>query len=422
MRYYLLDQVDTELTKTRDSLGSSQLSLRADRLAQRAGRSCATGSPRRPAGRAAAGPRLDLRGRRRRRRAARHRSASRRPRPSAVSRERIGDPRALADDAEPHDVSVDGAAYRVTAARLGDGTYSCSPPPPSLHEGIAQGRQARPRHRHPAAGAAGLSDDVQRAAPDAAAGGHGGDLVGDRRGRPDPARPVQPRAHPGGRAAAGRPQLHAPPGRVGVPHARAQRGPAAPLRRRRLARAAHPAVRDPRLSPAVRQGHAARPGRAQAGLGPGDRRGRPHGAARRRAAHPRPPRPAARTALPERRPEPAGAGRRRGPARAAARSGPSTVDAEGSLLVRADESGLRQVLGNLVGNVRTHTPADVPVRLGVERADGVVRLCVADEGPGLCPRGRGAGLRPVLPGRRRRGQRARHGDRAGGGARRTAAR
>ncbi|ANS67452.1 two-component system sensor kinase [Streptomyces lincolnensis] len=63
---------------------------------------------------------------------------------------------------------------------------------------------------------------------------------------------------------------------------------------------------------------------------------------------------------------------------------PIAVDAAGSLLVRADESGLRQVLGNLVANVRTHTPADVPVRLGVERADGQVRLCVADQGPGLC--------------------------------------
>lgn len=62
---------------------------------------------------------------------------------------------------------------------------------------------------------------------------------------------------------------------------------------------------------------------------------------------------------------------------------PVEVAAEGSLLVRADESGLRQVLGNLVANVRTHTPAEVPVRLGVEREDGVVRLCVADEGPGL---------------------------------------
>ncbi|MEU8792798.1 HAMP domain-containing sensor histidine kinase [Streptomyces sp. NPDC048643] len=62
---------------------------------------------------------------------------------------------------------------------------------------------------------------------------------------------------------------------------------------------------------------------------------------------------------------------------------PVTVDADGTLLVQADESGLRQVLGNLVGNVRTHTPADVPVRIGLERADGVVRLCVADKGPGL---------------------------------------
>ncbi|MCT9076295.1 sensor histidine kinase [Streptomyces fulvoviolaceus] len=62
---------------------------------------------------------------------------------------------------------------------------------------------------------------------------------------------------------------------------------------------------------------------------------------------------------------------------------PIAVGADGSLLVHADESGLRQVLGNLVGNVRTHTPADVPVHLGVEREDGVVRLCVADEGPGL---------------------------------------
>ncbi|MFJ2396215.1 sensor histidine kinase [Streptomyces sp. NPDC087843] len=62
---------------------------------------------------------------------------------------------------------------------------------------------------------------------------------------------------------------------------------------------------------------------------------------------------------------------------------PVTVGADGTLLVHADESGLRQVLGNLVANVRTHTPAEVPVRLGLERADGVVRLCVADQGPGL---------------------------------------
>ncbi|MFV8184086.1 ATP-binding protein [Streptomyces sp. AF1B] len=62
---------------------------------------------------------------------------------------------------------------------------------------------------------------------------------------------------------------------------------------------------------------------------------------------------------------------------------PITVDADGTLLVRADESGLRKVLGNLLGNVRTHTPADVPVRLELTREDGHVRLCVADRGPGL---------------------------------------
>ncbi|GHD94627.1 sensor histidine kinase [Streptomyces naganishii] len=62
---------------------------------------------------------------------------------------------------------------------------------------------------------------------------------------------------------------------------------------------------------------------------------------------------------------------------------PVTVQAAGSVLVRADESGLRQVLGNLVTNVRVHTAADVPVRLGVERAGRVVRLRVADKGPGL---------------------------------------
>ncbi|PSM44319.1 sensor histidine kinase [Streptomyces dioscori] len=62
---------------------------------------------------------------------------------------------------------------------------------------------------------------------------------------------------------------------------------------------------------------------------------------------------------------------------------PVSVRAEGALLVRADESGLRQVLGNLVANVRTHTPADVAVALDLERVDGVVRVRVADEGPGL---------------------------------------
>lgn len=94
---------------------------------------------------------------------------------------------------------------------------------------------------------------------------------------------------------------------------------------------------------------------------------------------------------------------------------PVEVAAEGSLLVRADESGLRQVLGNLLGNVRTHTPADVPVRLGVEREDGVVRLCVADEGPGLSTDDAARVFDRFFRAAWRRGQRAGPGDRAGRG-------
>lgn len=64
---------------------------------------------------------------------------------------------------------------------------------------------------------------------------------------------------------------------------------------------------------------------------------------------------------------------------------PVTVSADGAVLVRADEPGLRTVLANLLGNVRVHTPADAPVALSVVREAGVVRLTVADDGPGLAP-------------------------------------
>ncbi|AVZ74886.1 sensor histidine kinase [Streptomyces lunaelactis] len=69
---------------------------------------------------------------------------------------------------------------------------------------------------------------------------------------------------------------------------------------------------------------------------------------------------------------------------------PVAVRAEGAMVVQGDESGLRQVVGNLLANIRAHTPADAPVRVELAReengdgpAGGQVRLRVADEGPGM---------------------------------------
>jgi signal transduction histidine kinase len=57
-----------------------------------------------------------------------------------------------------------------------------------------------------------------------------------------------------------------------------------------------------------------------------------------------------------------------------------------SLVVTADEPRVRQVLANLLGNVRTHTPAGVPVtvRLYTEGHGAVIE--VTDQGPGMSSR------------------------------------
>lgn len=67
---------------------------------------------------------------------------------------------------------------------------------------------------------------------------------------------------------------------------------------------------------------------------------------------------------------------------------PVTVDAPAPLPVVGDESGLRQVLGNLLANVRTHTPPGTPVHV-TATADGdgpagpVAVVAVTDRGPGI---------------------------------------
>ena len=50
-----------------------------------------------------------------------------------------------------------------------------------------------------------------------------------------------------------------------------------------------------------------------------------------------------------------------------------------------DEAGLRQVVGNLLGNVRVHTPADSPLTVEISRSGDNLLLRIADSGPGLGP-------------------------------------
>jgi two-component system OmpR family sensor kinase len=62
---------------------------------------------------------------------------------------------------------------------------------------------------------------------------------------------------------------------------------------------------------------------------------------------------------------------------------PIALESRGSALVLGDEGRLRQVVDNLLDNVRAHTPAGSAVHVKVGRDDGVVVLSVVDEGPGL---------------------------------------
>ena len=55
------------------------------------------------------------------------------------------------------------------------------------------------------------------------------------------------------------------------------------------------------------------------------------------------------------------------------------------VVVPGDASRLTQVLGNLLANARTHTPAGTTVAVGLAPADGGVALTVTDDGPGIAP-------------------------------------
>jgi two-component system OmpR family sensor kinase len=54
-----------------------------------------------------------------------------------------------------------------------------------------------------------------------------------------------------------------------------------------------------------------------------------------------------------------------------------------SATVEGDRDRLRQVIDNLLSNVRSHTPADAPLHIDLARVDGSAVLTVADSGPGM---------------------------------------
>jgi two-component system OmpR family sensor kinase len=64
---------------------------------------------------------------------------------------------------------------------------------------------------------------------------------------------------------------------------------------------------------------------------------------------------------------------------------PVDLDADGPVRVLGDEARLRQVMDNLLDNVRMHTPPGTPVRVAVTSTPDDVVVSVSDEGPGLAP-------------------------------------
>jgi len=62
---------------------------------------------------------------------------------------------------------------------------------------------------------------------------------------------------------------------------------------------------------------------------------------------------------------------------------PIELDATDAVAVLGDETRLRQVAANLVGNALAHTPRGTPVRVSATVREGYAVLEVADEGPGI---------------------------------------
>jgi two-component system OmpR family sensor kinase len=64
---------------------------------------------------------------------------------------------------------------------------------------------------------------------------------------------------------------------------------------------------------------------------------------------------------------------------------PLTFEASQPIEIMGDATSLRQVVDNLLGNVRAHTPAGTTARVSVEAEANGALITVADDGPGMEP-------------------------------------
>jgi signal transduction histidine kinase len=64
---------------------------------------------------------------------------------------------------------------------------------------------------------------------------------------------------------------------------------------------------------------------------------------------------------------------------------PVEFETEGPVYVVGDEGALRQVLDNLLGNVRAHTPAGTHCLVKVDTVGAEAVISVADDGDGIAP-------------------------------------
>jgi signal transduction histidine kinase len=61
------------------------------------------------------------------------------------------------------------------------------------------------------------------------------------------------------------------------------------------------------------------------------------------------------------------------------------VEPSAPILAQGDARGVTQILVNLLGNAVRHSPKRGSISISFDRADGNVRVHVADQGPGIDP-------------------------------------